>query len=39
MVWRDEVVEVEVYRMEGAPLLGMDLMRGARIEFDAVHLG
>ena len=39
MVWRDEIVEADVYRMESDPLLGMDLIRGVRIEFDAVHLG
>ncbi len=39
MLWRDEIEVVKVFRMEGDPLLGMDLMRGARIEFDATHLG
>ena len=39
MFWRDEVQFANVFRMDGDPLLGTDLMRGARIEFDATHLG
>ena len=39
LLWRDAIEETEVYRTEGTPLLGMDMMRGLRIEFDAMHLG
>lgn len=39
VLWRDEIKIVKVFRMEGDPLLGMELMRGSRIEFDSMHLG
>ena len=39
LLWKDEIQETEVYRMDSAPLLGTDMMRGTRIEFDATHLG
>ena len=37
VLWREEIELVKVFRMEGDPLLGMDLMRGCqnRIRSDA----
>ncbi len=39
LLWRHGIEQTEVYRTEGTPLLGLDLLRDLRIEFDTVHGG
>jgi clan AA aspartic protease len=39
VIWHDQIVAIEVFETEGAPLLGMRLLRGSRLRVDVVDDG